>query len=377
MSEFCLVIFIDAYPFWALKGSRLTERLSFVRPVRPGFGYSINCQAELFTGKSPDELGYWCEYSFDPGNGVVRSRALSILDTLRPWRIPNRACHRFADKLLGKRTKDIPFAYLPYFSKSGKEAFSREFPFKSILKNSSVRVLSYLDFLSLPNPKDRDESIFDGGIHLLKQNGANGLVLALGNFDNAGHWNTPGTEPYWAARDAIEARTLEVLELAEAKYPDCTTIVISDHGMSPVERCIDLQIERHFGIPDRRRYVYFLEGTILRIWSADTKLRDEMECYLHEFTDVEVLSEEERNRLGIATPSFGDLIAVTNDGTMWVPSFWGSLPSKGMHGYHPRHERQHGIFLSNRAVDHYPSTLEARQVAEILSQAIPEPLTSC
>ena len=57
---------------------------------------------------------------------------------------------------------------------------------------------------------------------------------------------------------------------------------------------------------------------------------------------------------------------------MFVPSFWCVLPSKGMHGYHPRYETGFGIFLCNRPVGEHDPILEARQVAGILKAAVPD-----
>lgn len=373
MSDAVLVVFIDAYPYWALQqGSRLPALLPIVHAVRPGFGYSINCQTELFTGLTPDEVNYWCEYSYEPGHGVVRSGALGVLDVFRPWRPPNRAWHKVVDRILGVGTKDIPFSYLKYFAKSGKELFASDFPFDSILKRDGVRVFSYKDFPRLPTPEARDWAIFDAGLDAIEDPETRGVVLALGNLDRVGHWELPGTEPYWAVRDAIEQRTIEVIEAFGKNHPDGTIIVLSDHGMSPVDTIVSLDIEGKFGAPSPERYIYFVEGTILRIWSPDAQLREQLHSYAGGFPDVEVITPEERIRLGVSNPSFGDIIAVTHDHAMFVPSFWGVLPSKGMHGYHPRYETGFGIFLCNRPVGEHDPILEARQVAGILNAAVPD-----
>jgi hypothetical protein len=371
MPEAVLVVFIDAYPFWALQGSRLPALLPSVHAVRPGFGYSINCQTELFIGKTPDEVGYWCEYSCEPGNGMVRGGALGALDFFRPWRLPNRALHKVVERVMRQPIKDIPFGYLRYFRKTGKELFSHDFPFPSVLTREGVRVFSYKDFLELPTPEARDRRIFDAGIKAVQDTQTKAVVLALGNLDQIGHWYRPGTDTYWACRDAIEQRTIDVMEVFARTHPRGTMIVISDHGMSPIDKTVRLDIERAFGVPRPERYLYFVEGTILRIWSADARLREELQSFVSEFRDVEVIAGEERTRLGVSNPSFGDIIAVTHDHVMWVPSFWGAQPSAGMHGYHPRYEQQLGIFLSNRAVDEGPEILEARQVATILEAAFP------
>lgn len=367
MSEPCLVIFIDAYPFWALEGSRLLERLPTARAVRPGFGYSINCQVELFAGKKPDEIGYWCDYSYPPEQPGRHHSALRALDLFRRWRIPNRACHRIFDRAFRKSTKDIPFAYLDYFSKTGKNLFSRDFPADSILKREGVRVFSYLDFPGSPSGEECDRRIAEAAAGAIKGPPVQGIVAAFGDFDHAGHWYRPGSDPYWAVRDTSERQALGLMDLFERAYPKGTIIVISDHGMSPVDKCLNLNMERRFGTPRPERYIYFLEGTILRVWAADAILRNEIQLFVGEFKDAEVVTAEERARLGVSHPSFGDIIAVTNDRVMWVPSFWGPRPSAGMHGYHPRYEQQLGIFLSNRPIDDASGPLDATEVASLLN----------
>jgi hypothetical protein len=369
MVEACLVVFIDAYPYWYLQqGSRLPAHFPVVRPVRPGFGYSINCQTELFCGLTPDEAGYWCEYSYAPNAGAVSGALWGALDLFRPWRLPNRALHKAMDRLAGLASKDIPFSYLRHFAKSGKTLFARDFPFPSILKSEGVEVYSYMDYPRLPNSRARDEAIYNAGLDAIRNRQARRLVLALGDLDHAGHWCRPGSDPgYEEARVWTEARTLEVVQAFEEKHPAGRIVILSDHGMSPVDIEVRLQLERAFGRPRPGRYMYFVEGTILRVWTEDRSLRSEIASHIADYKHVEIISDRERIEFGVSNPAFGDIIAVTHDGAMWVPSFWGTLPSKGMHGHHPRYEKQLGILLSNQAIGPEDNVLSARQAAEILN----------
>ncbi len=53
------------------------------RPLQPILGYSDAIRATFFTGRYPDETGYWMEYCYRPGvgpwQGARRAQALDRL----------------------------------------------------------------------------------------------------------------------------------------------------------------------------------------------------------------------------------------------------------------------------------------------------------
>ncbi len=52
--------------------------------MRPLLGYSDSIRAAIFTGRYPDETGYWMEYCYRPGSTPLAPYArLSALDACR------------------------------------------------------------------------------------------------------------------------------------------------------------------------------------------------------------------------------------------------------------------------------------------------------
>ena len=52
MTSPVLLIFIDSFPYYYLENTKYMSVFETVAKVIPGFGYSINCQAEIFSGKT-------------------------------------------------------------------------------------------------------------------------------------------------------------------------------------------------------------------------------------------------------------------------------------------------------------------------------------
>jgi hypothetical protein len=67
-----LTIFIDALPFDQLPKIPYTREFVSQARLIPILGYSVNCQTQLFTGQTPDEIGFWCEWQYDPDGSPFR-----------------------------------------------------------------------------------------------------------------------------------------------------------------------------------------------------------------------------------------------------------------------------------------------------------------
>ncbi len=65
-----LIIFIDALPHD--RGVGIVKKLNSTVHSRsvPGVGYSINVKSELFAGMNPDEVGYFCEWNYNPSKST-------------------------------------------------------------------------------------------------------------------------------------------------------------------------------------------------------------------------------------------------------------------------------------------------------------------
>jgi predicted AlkP superfamily pyrophosphatase or phosphodiesterase len=138
----------------------------------------------------------------------------------------------------------------------------------------------------------------------------------------------------------------ELIETFGARHPDGHQVVIcSDHGMADVERAVDAGLRSRFGAPRPGRYVYFLDANMLRVWSDDARLRDDVGAFLRERGDGVLLTPAQRVRHGIASPAFGDHVFVLDEGAIFWPGWYGGYFPRGMHGYMPDIASQQAIFI--------------------------------
>lgn len=347
-----LTIFIDGLPFDQLPNMPFSLTLPSQARLIPILGYSVNCQTELFTGRSPDELGFWCEWSLEPETSPFRAgrlplRWLGFLET--PWLYPlKRVFHRVLDRFAPvSYTKNIPVPYLPWFDETGHSVFSPTFDQTSLLDHPKLTSFLYHQF---PPGEDQDERIFRAALdHLRNAEQPGSVLLTLVKIDSCSHWQGVDSPPYQKVLADSDRYIRELTEAFLAREPEGIAFVVSDHGMSNIETTIRLDLEKAFGRPSTDTYTYFSEATILRVWVHDPELRDRIANHLDHIEGLRAFRDDEREADGITRPEFGDLIYYTDEGVQIVPSFWGPKPSFGMHGHHPRHPGQHGVCLASRA----------------------------
>ena len=344
-----LTIFIDGLPFDELHQMPFSSRFASQGRLVPVLGYSVNCQTQLFTGKTPDEIGFWCEWSYEPDRSPFKHlKALfTLLSPLERVYIAKRVVHRVLDKLAPTdSTKHIPFRYLSLFAETGHSVFSPDFAHPSLLDAPGMIKFLHHQF---PNTDHQDEDIFKAAkAHIETSDRPGHVLLTLVKIDHCSHWEGVGSKPY---NEMLLENDRYIGELTEAflsKVPDGRVFVVSDHGMANIHTGVSIDLEGRFGKPGRKRYAYFTEGTILRIWITDKSLTSGITEYVDEIEGLDRLSEDERAKQGLTNRAFGDLIYHTPEGTQIIPSFWGPKPSMGMHGHHPSYPGQHGICLSNR-----------------------------
>ncbi len=347
-----LTIFIDGVPYDQLQNMPYARELKSHARLVPTLGYSVNCQTMLFTGKTPDEIGFWCEWSYDPENAPFRriKALLPLLSLAEAWYPAKRVVHKVLDRLRWVScTKNIPIRYLADFKENGRSVFDRGFDKPSLLDHPEMTSLLHWHF---ENNEERDEVMFRAALKKIREEDDPGhITLMLAKLDHCSHWEGVASAPY---NEVLLENDRHIRELTEAfleKSPDGVVFVVSDHGMSNIEHEIDLQLEKRFGRPSASTYSYFTEGTLMRLWCHDAELEKAIRGYLAGIAGLERFGDDERLEFGITRPEYGDHIYHTHEGYQLVPSFWGPKPSVGMHGHHPRFPSQHGICLSSREGD--------------------------
>jgi hypothetical protein len=338
----CLIIFIDSLPYSIALQMSMAKQFVTQLPLTPGFGYSINIQAELFAGKMPDELGYFSEWSYVGADSPFRKyRALfKILSPSAKIYLLDRILHRIGNKIFGP-IWNIPFRYLPYL-KNQPDIFSAEFKIPTLFsQNPELYVIKYPDF-SYP---DRDTQMTQAGLTAMEKHAQ--LFIGLVDLDGITHQVGVGSPEYIVEIERLNVKIAELLDKYQRLYPEGKIILVSDHGMANVSNSIELIIEKHFGIPSPNSYFYIQDSTMLRIWTFDNNKRIEIEQFLNRQTFGKIITADERVKYKLTSFKFGDIIFLLNEGLVFSPSFYGRKLPKAMHGYHPELESQHGVLLYN------------------------------
>ena len=362
-----LTIFIDGLPFDQLEKLPYSSRFVSKGRLVPILGYSVNCQTQLFTGKKPDELGFWGEWTYAPETAPFKKLAplFKLLSLVEVSYYAKRVVHRFIDKMgRASATKNIPLSYLGQFEETGHSVLSSWFKQESLLQHPKMKVILHNTF---PVVERRDEDAYKATKKYIDEtDDLESVLVTFTRIDACSHWEGVASDVY---NELLLVQDKYIEELSEAylaKVPDGTILVASDHGMVNVTEQVNINFEREIGNPNANGYAYFTEGTILRVWCERDAMREKIATYLDGVAGMEQLCDEDRKEFGITNPNFGDLIYHTHEGHQFVPSFWGPKPSVGMHGYHPRYESQHGICLSSRPGD-FDGKVSATDFYNVLS----------
>jgi len=320
------------------------SKFETIAKITPGFGYSVNCQAELFTGKTPDELGYFCEWTYEPIHSPFQKLKpiFYLLDPVKRIYYLDRFFHRLLGKFVGD-VKNIPFKYLCKMVKNGRSVFFNDLD-DCLLNLPGIKKIFSTHYNYLPMEKV-DYEVYKTALGAIDENKWTSFVISLTKLDAVGHWQGVGSPRYDQKIAELDQWVQNLRNKYLAKNKDGKVVVISDHGMANVKGGRRVDLERNFGKPSDKTYYYFLDGTILRIWIFNDKLRTCIENYLENLNIGKIITSKKRKEYGLTNNQFGHIIFVINEGLMFCPGFWGKRLSKGMHGYHPELESQKGILL--------------------------------
>jgi hypothetical protein len=163
-----------------------------------------------------------------------------------------------------------------------------------------------------------------------------------------------------AARLSRYERFVEqVMETARSRGVEAEVVVLSDHGMTPVDRSVDVwgALERG-GKRLGRDYIAFYDSTMARMWCDDDVLALAREHLLETGTG-RLLSQGELQAFGCDFPDerYGRHVLLADPGVMIVPSFMGRERLAAMHGYDPNDRFSKGVFLSNDPGGDLPASI--------------------
>jgi hypothetical protein len=324
--------------------------------MRPLLGYSDSIRAAIFTGRYPDETGYWMEYCYRPGSPALAPfQRLAPLDRL-PSDLLRRATKLGLSQTLVRRQarrhgyaqlglRNLPFRALDRFDWTLRTEMTAEgalgaptifdhvaeaglaWTYLDASKLGMRRLLAALD--SLPR-----ETSF--------------VFVYLHHVDLASHVVGIRSRLFERALAHTDSLARSVVERTEARLGPLDLAVFSDHGMSPVDRVVSYpSLWRHPGFPSR--FCFALDATMVRLWFEDDSaaLRDEVRQVVAREADGHFLSADERRdlHLDFADRLYGDEIFLLEPRTAIFPNFHSLQRPKAMHAYHPDDLEQHGIAI--------------------------------
>jgi hypothetical protein len=337
MAEAPTIVFVDALALDYL--NVYGEELGFLQGlpgrtrIRPGLGFSINIKAELLGGLTPDELGFFCKWSYRPDPSFRLPRWMKLLGGMFDGsQVGSRLAHRLLSRAIGLDLFTIPFDEIELFEPVRvPEAYEEGFPLPTILSRGGFTRVT-----NSGRGNASDEATAATAVEFIHARKTEPLYIALIEPDAVGHRQGPGSPAMRRKLAEIDAH-LERIWTAHRRAGRGPFLVFSDHGMAEVVQKPVWDPRGHLGPPGRGRYACFSDSTMLRFWFFDPSIEVDARSMLAQVNWGRALMEEERSEHGIADRGHGDLVFLANEGVIPTPSHVGGKHPRavGMHGYHP------------------------------------------
>jgi hypothetical protein len=336
--------------------SGLAKRGSAAR-MRPILGYSDSIRATIFTGRYPDQHGYWMEYCFRP-----ETSPLGSLERLAPLdRSPTDFALRGLEfalshtlvRSLARRAgyehlslRHIPFRALGSFDWTLREAMTAP---------GALRAPTLFDELSAAGiPWSYLDSSRDGTRGLLRKAAelspeTRFVFVYLHPIDMASHLVGIDSSVFWRVVRRTDSLVASLVEQIRSRIGEHELVLFSDHGMSRVERLVAFpKLWTHPGFP--HRFCFALDATMVRLWycDGDEAVRAELRATVASAARGRFLEPAELTALHLdfGNRLYGDEIYLLEPPAAIFPNFHSMLRPKAMHAYHPDDRDQHGIFVA-------------------------------
>ena len=353
------------------------------RPLKPILGYSDAIRATFFTGRLPDETGYWMEYCYRPATspwkGLSRLAPVDRMPSDLVLRGLKLAASATAMKYVA-RQRGVPHLSL------------RNMPFKALDKfdftlhepMTAPKALGYPSIFDACTAAGRpwvylDASRVRRGSDLLAQletvPGDAGLIFVyLHQIDMAAHLFGITSSVFWRRVRSTDELLGRICDRVRCRFGDVTTLVFSDHGMSILSRQMGIpELTSHPAFPER--FFVALDATMVRLWylDEDQRLRQELRERVAERYPGHFLSDTElaAHHLQFNGRLYGDDIYLLPPGVGIFPNFHSFIKPKAMHAYDPADPDQWGIFIGpSGAAAHVSDPVDLTEVTCLVMSAL-------
>lgn len=326
------------------------------RPLCPILGYSDAIRATFFTGRYPDETGYWMEYCYRPDSSpwkqMERFAAVDRVPVNFAVRGMKMAASMTVMRALARR-RGMPHLDLRNMplKAAGKFDFTLSQPMtaRNALGHPSIfdacsatgRPWAYLDA-----SKVRRGELLDQVDRLSDDVGL--IFVYLHQIDMAAHVFGIESKRFWERVRSTDALLGEIVSKVRARFGQIDPLIFSDHGMSVLARQTSIQdLLEHPGFPER--FFVALDATMVRLWffDDDERLRSEVRERVASRYPGRFLSETDlaTYHLEFTGRLYGDEIYLLQPGIGIFPNYHSYIKPKAMHAYEPTDRDQWGIFV--------------------------------
>ncbi len=364
-----VIVLVDAL------GWEVARRHAFAPAVLPGrsrlgtvLGYSSAAIPSLVTGRPPAEHGLWSMYRRARAGDDVFA-ALGVLRRLPPlphaleWRL-RRLVRRALDRS-GRvggyyDLYEIPLRELPRFTLAapsdpyvpggvpGSETLFDRMHAEGVRWRAwTWRTEEARNVRELMDALGGDDDV---------------LFLYTAELDAMMHRLGVEAEPVGRRLRVWEDRLERIVTQAHRAGRDPRVVLLSDHGMTPVHRTVDVAaLVAARGVRRRRDDAWFLDSTMVRLWGRPAFAEAVGEA-LREADAGDLLDDATLERWGCRFPdgAYGESVVLARPGILIVPSYMGSTPVAAMHGYDPDDVHSPGVFMTNVDASPPPSILDVR-----------------
>ena len=354
-----IFLFIDALG-WELvsRTGFMAGELPFRRKIEMQFGYSSTAIPTILSGRPPAEHGHLGLFRFAPKNSPFRLLG-KIAPLMKPESFWNRGrirnlLSRLIARLYGFtgyfQLYQMPFRKLPLMDYCEKRDLFAAHGMEKIENLRDLLIRCGLPY-HISDWHLGDRRNFEAARQAVAE-GKTFLFIYTAELDGLLHQFPvpPVSDPIREKLNWYREQILTLFEVCREQEKELRLTVISDHGMTPLTRTVDLKsaIERTplvFG----RDYGACYDSTMFRATflspESEKVIRDAVkpfESYGH------WLSENEEKHYGIyrADRRFGDAVFLMDPGVQIVPSDMGGKPLNGMHGFAPEDKDSQAVILS-------------------------------
>lgn len=369
--EITIFWFVDALGWEIVSQTHfLEEVLPSRQRVRMQFGYSSSAIPTILSGQPPAVHGHLGLFRYAPETSPFRGLG-RLAPLLKPAALWNRGRVRhWISKVLGRmlgftgyfQVYQVPFAKLAYLDYCEKQDLFVPGGMGAV-ENLADRLLRSGQPFHISDWRLGDRRNLAAARAAVEQ-GAHFLFIYTAELDGILHQTPSAQAPTVQEKLAWYRQELENL-LATCrqcgKTPRLT--IISDHGMSPLTRTVDLKAAvEATGLVFGADYGACYDSTMFRVNFLKPGVEEIIRNALQPFAEFgHWLSLDEEKGYGIYRTDrrFGDAIFLMEPGVQIVPSDMGLKPLNGMHGYAPEDQDSYAAILSNAEI---PS--EIQQVSD-------------